>query len=202
MWGIVQTVRQWLAAAGPSLELSRHVHVTHAQGATGDQTRVQIDHRIPSHDSGTHVGWRITTSPMFLPRAHFDADVRHEINTASSNRGRRLYCVDQRSGEVVAVISYHVDARKHFPVILTAIGLRIDEDGDAQLFDKSRGAAFVLKQYVHEIARQLERGQFVDIDVGSDGAKREAEALGFRPAPRVNGLRVSGTHLRQPPLSA
>jgi hypothetical protein len=194
---IVEMVRRWFVGERRELNLAKQVRVTKVVGATGDMTRVRIDHRIPSHDSGGRAGWRITTREQFLPRAHFDVDVRREVNSASAERGRRVYCIEQHSGEVVAAIAYHVDKNTRIPVMVTAIGLRIDSMGTPELFSRSRGAAYVLKQYVHEIARQLGRGSFVDIDAGSAATRAEAQVLGFRPAPTVRGLRISGTHLRQ-----
>lgn len=95
----------------------------------------------------------------------------------------------------MAAISYHLDDRPSFPLLLTAIALRVDE-GD-ELHDQSRAAAQILKGYAHEIARQMGRGSHVDIDA-SPYAVPDLTVLGFSKAPRVKSLRVSGTHLRQP----
>jgi len=194
-------VKLWWAEARWDFALVSHVHVSVTPGGTRDSSRVSIDHRIPSHESSGRVGWRITTRKQFLPRAHFDADVRARVNSASIERGRRLFCIDVEQGEVVAAIAYHVDDKPHLPLLLTAIALRTDADASADLFGRSRGAAYILKQYAHEIARQLERGDFVDIDA-QPAAEADLRDLGFRKAPRVRGMRVSGTHWRQNPATS
>jgi hypothetical protein len=179
-----------------SLNLPSHVHTS----ARGDRTVVSIDHRIPRAAASSE-GWRITTQNQFLPSAHFGRKAREVINGADAAKGRRLYCIDLARCEVVAAMSYHIDKRRRIPVMLTAIGLRQDADASPEFYDCSRGAAVLLKQYVHEIAVQVGRGGFVDIDAADVQAIRDLSALGFQRAPQVPGLRPSGTHLRQLPLA-
>lgn len=186
---------EWVARSKSTWNLQGQVHVE----ARGGQTFVRIDHRMPAGDHSDK-GWRVTTGNQYLPRAHFGADVRSAINSASHERGRRLYCIDQASNEVVAAMSYHVDEDPRLPVFLTSIGLRVDEGGMPELYDRSRGAAFLLKQYVHEIARKIGRGGHVDIDAGSVELLKDLTVLGFKRAPKIKGLRPSGQHLRQQPL--
>ena len=193
---VLAAILAWLTQARDDLDLGRQVHVD----ISGGETVVRVDHRIPAVE-GTGEGWRVTTRKQHLPRVHFDLRVRQTINSASLERGRRLYCIDSACDEVLAAMSYHVDARRHFPVMLTAIGLRMDEGARSDLYDRSRGAALLLKQYVHEIARQIGRGGHVDIDADGVDALRDLGGLGFQRAPRVRGMRVSGRHLRQLPLS-
>ena len=191
-------IRRWLHDARTNLNLRAHVHITKSGTVHGERTTVQIDHRIPGPRSGRRARWRITTKAQRLFKVHFHIDVREEVNAASTQRGRVLYCIDLDRQEVVAVLSYHIDDKSHFPVLLTVIGMRIDGRTDDDLTDSSRGGALILKQYAHEIARRLGRGAFLDIDASNDSqVLAELNALGFRNAPQVKDLRISGTHLRQ-----
>jgi hypothetical protein len=192
----LQLVTSLLGRSPKSLDLPTQVHTT----ARGEKTIVAIDHLIPS--SGTVAdGWRVTTRKLYLPTSHFDRRVRATINQASLERGRRIFCIDRESGEAIAALSYHIDKRKRMPVMLTALAMRIDATPARQLYDQSRGAAFLLTQYVHEIASQAGRPGAVHIDADNLDAIRDLNDLGFQRAPDVPGLRVSGTHLRQLPLS-
>ena len=101
--------------------------------------------------------------------------------------------------EVVAGIRYHIDERPSWPVFAIGIAYRSDFHGDVELRQRTVAGAFVVKQYVHAIADALERGGFVDSDVPTAN-EEDARELGFRKAPKLKGLRVAGTHMRQPPL--
>ncbi len=187
------------AAAKPlQKNLSEHVHIRGQERARRQETVVEIDHLIPSDEHAVR-GWRVTTKDQRLFRAHFHAKARDEIKCASQERGRRLFCIDRERQEVMAAISYHLDDDRSMPLLLTAIALRIDVAGPAALYNQSRAAALILKQYAHEIARRTGRGAYVDIDA-SPAAANELARLGFRKAPQVRGFRVSGLHLRQDPL--
>jgi hypothetical protein len=164
--------------------------------AAGRRTYVSIDHLIPP-DANVAGGWRVTTKPCELPKERFGPDMRKIIKSASSERGRALYCIDREWGQEVAALSYHLHDNRSFPVLITAIAMRIDAGGTPELFDQSRAAAALLKQYVHEIAHQTGRGGHVDVDASPVGVA-DLTLLGFRPAPKVKGLRISGVHLRQP----
>jgi hypothetical protein len=184
------------AAVPSGATLARHVRIRKQKRASRVETIVDIDHLLPADEEATD-GWRITTKEQFLPAAHFDAAVRDTVKCASQERGRRLHCIDRATVQVVATISYHLDDNARFPLLLTAIGIRID--GDQELQAQSRAAAAILKQYAHEIARRTGRGDHVDIDA-SPTAADDLARLGFRKAPNVRGLRVAGLHLRQGPL--
>lgn len=176
-----------------AIDLSQHVHVQ-ADIGPAKHTIVRVDHLIPA-SSEAERGWHITTKEQRLFRAHFSSTVRDKIKNASGARGRRLFCIDRGRAEVVAAIAYHLDDRRSFPLLLTAVALRVDDGGE--LHDQSRGAAQILKGYAHEIARQTGRGSHVDIDASPNGVP-DLITLGFAKAPKIKGLRVAGTHLRQP----
>jgi hypothetical protein len=171
------------------------VHVRKGGSAFGERSVVSVDHLIPANPALPE-GVRITTQVdrIFLPSAHFHADVRKKLKEASRERGRALYCIDRALGEVVAAVSYHLDEDQTRPVLITSIGLRID---DPRLSVISRAMAWLLTQYVHEIARQCERGEYVHLDAPKSASEQELGGLEFRPAPRVKGFRVSGRLWRQ-----
>jgi hypothetical protein len=196
---VLANIRAWFTGEREALDLARQVHVTSHGTAYGERTTLHIDHRIPDV-VGAQEGWRITTDHQHLPRVHFHPRARAKINAASQERGRRVYCIDLASAEVVAAMSYHLDNRRKFPLMLTAIGLRMDEGAPEDLYDASRGAAFLLKQYLHELAAQVGRAGYVDIDADGVTALRNLSDLGFVRAPRVKGLRESGRRMRQHPL--
>lgn len=195
---LLQLVRS-LWPGGNGAGLSGQITVQVASGAHGERTKVSIDHRVPGDAEEGRPGLRVTTKDQKLFRTHFDREVREVAHTASHERGRRLFCVEMSRQEVVAVITYHIDDRGHFPVLITSIGQRID--GDADLIRVSRAGAALLKQYVHNIAGQIGRGGCVDFDNGDPSAEAELKALGFRRSPKVDGRRPSGTMWRQDALS-
>lgn len=143
----------------------------------------------------------MTTKRTFLPRAHFSSFAAHQLKTAAHERGRTIYCHDRsRDDEVVAGIRYHIDDRAKWPVFILAIAFRIDFKGDAELRRRTIAGGFLLKQYVHAISDAIGRGGYVHAEVPPGETLIYANELGFRKAPRIKGLRASGTHLRQPPL--
>ena len=99
---------------------------------------------------------------------------------------------------MVAAVGYHIDARRHMPVLITAIAFRGDVAGNPQLASQSLAGALVLKHYVHAIAGLAGREAYLDLDLADRAREADAHRLGFRPAPRVRGFRPGGTHLRQP----
>lgn len=192
---LVSAVTSWWTGQDAGELLAQQVHIQKVGSAFGERSVVSIDHLIPANPTSPE-GIRVTTQVqrIFLPSSHFDADVRKRLKEASRERGRAIYCIDRAIDEVVAAISYHLDEDRRRPVLITAIGLRID---DPQLFGTSRAMGWLLTQYVQEIARQCGRGAFVDLDAAKSDSEQELRDLGFRPAPRVRGFRVSGRLWRQ-----
>lgn len=179
-------------------DLGRQVTIAAGETAFGERTAISVDHLVPDDRSAGHARWRVTTRNQFLPRAHFDERARARINTAAAERGRRLYCIDLATQEVMAALAYHLDDRPQRPVLLTALAFRLDAGGSAELFRESRGCARLLKQYVHAISARTARGGFVDVDAPDRAdVLAELDLLGFRRAPRVKGFEPGGVHLRQ-----
>jgi hypothetical protein len=162
------------------------------------KTLVDVDHRFTCAAAKLgrlHVRARRT----FLPRAQFSSETRVCIgNAARSDAGRVLYCEDQVLGEVIAVLSFHIDRRSGHPVLITAIGLRTDVENNPSLAARSLAAGLVLKHYVHAVSELIGRGGHVDLDLADRSHLELMRELGFRPAPRVPGFDPGGTHLRQP----
>jgi len=161
------------------------------------QTEVSIDHRF-SCDLEPHAGWHVRTRPTLLPRAHFASYAGAKIKGAAHDRGRAIYCHDPLSNEVTAALSYHLDGRAHFPLLVTAFGFRIDTAGSAFMRERTLAAALVIKHHLHAIAAAVGRGGHVDIDLNKrDDQLDLAKELGFRKARKVRDFRPSGHHLRQ-----
>ena len=186
----MSAVASWWSGEDARSLLAEQVRVKRVGSAFGERCIVSIDHRIPTNP-GVPEGVRITTQVqrVFLPSSHFDADVRKKLKEASRERGRAVYCIDRALGEVVAAVSYHVDEDQARPILITAIGLRID---DPRLSGVSRAMAWLLLQYICEVACQSGRGDFVDLDAPKSASEEELRGLGFRPAPRARGYRPAG----------
>jgi hypothetical protein len=195
----LEPLAAWLTGERAAIDIAGQVTVRQIERGEGDRTSIAIDHLLPCPLRG-FTGWRITTKKTFLPRAHFSSYATHCLKTADHERGRAIYCMDRvLDNEVVAGIRYHVDERPSWPVFVIGIAYRSDFRGDIELRRRTVTGAFVVKQYVHAIADALGRGSFIDSDVAT-GSEEDARELGFRKAPRLKGLRVAGTHMRQPPL--
>jgi hypothetical protein len=185
---------EWVTMIAPQIEAQ--VHVSSAARATGAETKVSVDHLLADELEGA-LGWRISTRPTFLPSAHFGSMARHCVKTASHARGRALYCHERQSGEVIAAASYHLDERSHWPLMVTTLAFRIDAGEDAGLAAASLAGVLILKHHLHAIAAKVGRGGHVDIDLAEAAQEPLLRRLGFRPAPRVEGLRPGNLHLRQ-----
>jgi hypothetical protein len=194
------TFKIWLAEIDETI--AAQVNVRELERGGGPRTVVTIDHRLHCRVEIHSAGWRVSTKPTFLPAAHFSSHARHLLKTATAERGRTLYCHDLLSNEVIAALSYHIDQRSHFPVLITAIGLRIDCGSNAFLVYRSVAGALLLKQYVHAIAMKIGRGDFVDLDLAEGPSPALMSDFGFRAAPAVKGFRPGGKHLRQDAMAS
>jgi hypothetical protein len=190
----------WLVGQQALLDIPGHVTVREAAGPGGLRTAVSIDHRVVCPVPGFD-GWRVTTRQTFVPRAHFSSTAANKLKTADHGRGRAIFCFDRRlEDELVAGIAYHIDERPSLPVFVTAIALRADAREDAELARHTLAGALLLKQYVHAVARAVGRGDHVHIELPSRDVEYHARRFGFRRAPRIEGLRVSGVLRRQAAL--
>lgn len=121
----LEQLAAWLEAARE--RIAAQVTVRHSRRARGASTTVSIDHRL-SCDLEGFAGWRISTAPTLLPRAHFSSYAMYQIKTAVRHgRGRALYCQDSLALEVIAALSYHIDDDERKPVLLTAVAFRIGD---------------------------------------------------------------------------
>jgi len=166
--------------------------------AYGERTAVRIDHRVPEPGRGSHAAFRVTTREQFLPRAHFDRSVREIVNRAAVERGRRIYAIELRSQEVMAVLSYHLHDSPSRPLLITALGTRADANATPDLYARSLALVWLLKQYAHAISERTKRGGYVDMDAANrPDVIAVLRQLDFHDAPRVSGFSPSGRHLRQ-----
>ena len=193
----LEDLARWLSNPKQIAAIRKQLTVHEQRTASGGQTTVDVDHQLVC-PLKSHGPWRISTKPSMLPRAHFSSQATHLLRGGDPRRGRTLYCHDRTSGEVVAAIGYHVDARTHMPLLITVVALRDDAATRPRLAAQSLGGSFVLKHYVHAISHLLARGGHVDIDLPDRARVLEARRLGFRPAPKVRGFRPGGVHMRQP----
>jgi hypothetical protein len=196
----LERLSKWLTDNWERIDIPSQVTIRETSTARGGQTRVSIDHRLDGL-TPAHPGWRISTKRTDLPGTHFSSLATHYLKSADHQRGRTIYCHDISRGEVIAALSYHIDEHPSWPVFITMIGLRTDFAIDRDLRNRTLGAALLLKQYVHAISQGLGRGPDVHIEIPGHDTDRYATELGFQKARKISGLRVSGTHMRQPPLA-
>jgi hypothetical protein len=190
---------EWLRSAAFRRQLRAQVHVHSVGQATGTRTQVRIDHRIPGGPDDAREGWRIFTGAnVTLPGVDFPAKARSKISEASAERGRRIYVEDLESSEVAAAAAYHLDEDGKMPLLMTALALR-GHTGTVRAA-RSRTAAHILTEHLHEISRQTGGEGYVDADVGDKAMLQELTDLGFYRAKRVKGFRPSATHMRKDPL--
>ena len=140
-----------LRSSAPA-DIQAAARINKADTAYGERTIVRIDHRIPEPGQGKHAAFRITTKEQFLPRAHFDRSVREVVNRAAVERGRRIYAIELRSQQVMAVLSYHLHDSPSRPLLITALGTRADADATPDLHARSLALVWLLKQYAHAIS--------------------------------------------------
>jgi hypothetical protein len=193
----VDELARWLAKPAQLASIRAQVTLRGASSAHGPRTTVAIDHKLlcPIDPYGA---WLITTRPTLLPRAHFSSRATSLLPTREPRRGRTIYCHDLSRDEVTAVLGYHIDARPHLSVLVTAIAFREAISADPQLPAVTLAAVLVLKHYAHAIAHLAGRGGHLDLDLADGNREQHARRLGFRTAPRVRGFRPGGKHLRQP----
>ena len=122
------------------------------------------------------------------------------LRDAESNRAfmQRIYAIELRSQEIMAVLSYHLHDSPARPLLITALGTRADANATPDLYARSLALVWLLKQYAHAISDRTKRGGYVDMDAANrPNVIAVLRQLGFRDAPRVSGFSPSGRHLRQ-----
>ena len=140
------------------------------------------DHSVPDlRTSAPQAALRITQKPQFLVPWSFDDRVISKLEQASVEKGRRLYCLDMRrdiSDQVIAALSFHVDADEDRPLQLMALALRLD---DPDLNAQSYVAAWYLLQYVSIAGEKLGRGGQIEFATPSvEDTLVDLAPLGFR----------------------
>jgi hypothetical protein len=156
-------------------------------------THVAIDHLLSCPIEG-HGGWRISNKAAYLPKPHFGSQARIRLNSAKD--GRTICAHDRSSAEVVAALSYHIDARQRMPILITAIGMRTDAADSAWESYRTLAGVLVVKQHVHALSAKIGRGGYVDLDLGDPKLKALMQRIGFTPAPRIQGFKPAGIHMR------
>ncbi len=194
----LMAVPSWLRALFGAVDIANQVHVE----SRGGLTYVEIDHRMPPHpprlpDRWLPERWQIRTRIAPLPEGSFLRKARTKIKKAEHRRGRALYCIDLACDEVVAALAYHVHDSPTWPVLITAMALRADRDGDPELFDSSRACMLILKAHVHVIGSKIDRGGEVAYDPDTEPERREAERLGFQRAKAPRSFRGGRYYMLQ-----
>ena len=176
------------------LELSQAVHLEHR---SDDETRVEIDHRLPhlALRGTAPARYRVTTTRLFLRADYFpDREVRRRIGTdAAKARNRAVFCEDLRTGEVMSAACFHIDDDPTLPLHLRELALC--DVGDVELRAHSRFCAHLLLAFLAEIGSKDGRGKRVGFLSENDQQKRLAEQFGFVRARRPAAVTGSGDYM-------
>lgn len=196
--GALVTLAAWLGSRRVSNAIAKQTTIRTAKTSQGERTTVTIDHLLTCEEPG-YPGWRITTKHTLLPSVHFGSEARMVL---TGGEGRRTIYAQSLAGdrEVLAAIRFHIEEAASRPLFILMIGTREDAPPHSALEHESLAAAYVLKQYVHAVARKLGRQAELYIDLHKRDTASCAERFGFEKAQRLKGLRVSGALMRQPPL--
>jgi hypothetical protein len=176
------------------LGLSEAVHV---ERRSDDETRIQIDHRIPhlALRGRAPARYRITTKRLFLRTDYFpDRDVRRRIGMdAAKARNRAVFCEDLRTGEVLSAACFHIDDDRTLPVHLRELALcEVDE---VELRARSRFCAHMLLAFLAEIGSKDGRGRQVGFLSENAEQERLARQFGFEPGKRPAAVTRSGDYM-------
>jgi hypothetical protein len=184
---------RWLVAKRK--EIRHQVRVQKGRREGEERTSIEIDHPLEATDVGLGK-LHIRTQKSHLPSNQFSSEARIYIsNAARSDSGRVIYCLD--ADEVIAVLAFHIGRRKAHPILITVLAMRQDVKFNPTLASRTLQAALVLKHYAHAISAELGRGGDIDIDLPDSRQMELMKELGFRKAPRLEGFRPGGTHMRQ-----
>lgn len=131
-------------------------------------------------------------------RASWPKGARATVNRlAADERGRAIFCRSVEMDEVLAALGFSLDGLKSQPVLAYAFALR----REPELAAASRGAAWVLKLYLHHIGAVLGRGggEILFRAPPGDAARYARDRLGFETAPRYRSIGAGGELLVQYP---
>lgn len=115
------------SAAGLVDRLARVTTVTGGRRGGDPETRVQLDHLIPSLDAlgSGPARWRLTTSQQRLYPPPVSREPLRAWHAADGAKGRRLLAADLSiQGRVAAVLSWHFEARGRRPHFVTSAAVR------------------------------------------------------------------------------
>jgi hypothetical protein len=168
--------------------------VSDARRSGDPQTRVRLDHYLPSvgaHD-GSAVRWRLYTARHRLIGVPSSGPARSAWHHADAAKGRRLLAVDVRnSNRVAAFLSWHFEdpdikpprakAGRRRPHLITSVCVRQDVEG--RLRGEYMTAALLLTLVVSAIDTVTVAHGRVGVleDSGIALAPEELDAFGFTP---------------------
>lgn len=137
--------------------------VHRGQRSGEDETRVQLDHRLPSLDagSGPSARWRLATTDSRLYPPPVESGPLRAWRSADGKKGRRLVAGDLRAeNRVAAVLAWHFQAKPprgaRSPHLITAAAVRKDLE-DAALRAEYLVALWLLVCVVAAIDRKTGR---------------------------------------------
>jgi hypothetical protein len=184
---------QWWREFWWRLELSAHVRVRHP---APDLTEVEVEDSLP-HLRLRGVGrarYRVTSERLFLRKDQFDANAREMVmRDARKARGRAVFCLDLRRGEVMAATSFHVDPVRSLPLQVRGIAVRTDTEGGEAMWAKSQFCVAILLAYLYVAAAKDRRPDAIGFLARGRPEIAAAEQLGFHQAPTPDQLTRPGT---------
>jgi hypothetical protein len=107
--------------------LAGAITVTGGRRSGDPETRIQLDHLMPSPDelgSGP-AHWRLRTSQQRLYPPPVSREPLHAWHAADGVKGRRLLAADlSAQGRVAALLSWHFESRGRRPHLVTSAAIR------------------------------------------------------------------------------
>lgn len=114
------------------LESALTVH--HGRRRGEHETRIELDHLLPSPDAGggSAARWRLATTAARLYPPPVEGEPLKAWHTADGQKGRRLVVSDLRNdNRVAATLAWHFQPGAHRPHLITAAAVRLGVEDPA-----------------------------------------------------------------------
>jgi len=174
--------------------LTEAITVTGGRRAGDPETRVHLDHLMPSPSGLAVAGparWRLTTSQARLYPAPVGREALRAWHAADAAKGRRLLATDiANDHQVAALLSWHFEpaGRGRRPHLVTSAAIWHGATG-ADLWEDYLLALWLLFCATVAIDRLTSRRGYIGLvlDSAIELDRDRLRLLGFRPGPRRRG---------------
>ena len=144
----------------------------------------------PPFKTGLTPRLKVTSAPVRLKPSHF-GPAAGEVNQTSAKGHRRTLTCSHSEGDVLAAISFHLDADARAPLLVTAIAVI---EGPAPASERSLGlaAAAILLHYLQMAAVEYGRPHRIGY-APPPGNRAIATLLGFLPTHAPSAYAQAGS---------